>query len=965
MCSDLAAGTHPVGYATDASDAKGAFVSTSIPREVSRVLWRTGRRKGGYVRMLSRERALLAKIDADYEEAPSIQGDQPRPSKPLALRFHFVEVCGGAGKIAKAMSARGWTVGPVLDLDGSPHFDLKALQFLSWMLFMVEQGRLDSYLVAPPCTSFSPAQYPSLRSYQCPRGHDPKEPRTLNGTTLALRALTLMMVAAVCGVIGLLEQPRRSKMAWLREWRRLIEVFGAQETHLASCNFESIHQKEFRLLGVNLNVNKLYHPCTRDHPHVKIEGKYTKASAVYTDALASRIADVLGEELRIKKAASNYFDIKIEGLESVLSNHFALASEWKEVKSWTWKKKVHINVLEAAAYGRLCYHAAVHHPRSRFPVGMDSNVALSSIIKGRSPSYALRPSLRRIGATTVVGCLYPAHHFFPTRMNPSDHPTRNSIIPPSSKGGKLVLASPEELLRLHEISGLKRFAANWARLVLALLGSSRPWTLQEESWRYGQHSYAGFPFSWICSQKVNRHLGFDKTLGFPGEGPTLVLTLLGLLLSVWIFVLGLHSPHSVSVCALLGLPFAVLRLPDFVLGASSGLKSGLGCCGPPVLVGLLAAMPWSVGAMEHADVFLDPRDQGDEVRARNRRGLELDDGRPVLGKTRDARMKLLENFNSWLTELGVSLDDLLNPQFLDIETVNLALEKYGRALYKAGRPYNHYAETINAVSAKRPQLRRVLQGAWDLAYTWLREEPPTHHLALPWQALLCLLSVAFCWNWSRVAGVVALSWGGIARIGEVLNAKRRHLVLPADLAGSINYSLLQIEEPKTRFKAARHQVARLDQPELLKVVEIAFETLDPGQALWPFSPQTLRKRFQKLVEASGLSRLPSGVKRGLDLGSLRAGGASWLLMVSEDSELVRRRGRWINNKVMEIYVQEAASIQFLPQLEPSVRTFVLRGTALFPALLQKVYWWFRCGLPENAWRILLTDGDTSELDGWK
>lgn len=354
---------------------------------------------------------------------------------------------------------------------------------------------------------------------------------------------------------------------------------------------------------------------------MKIEGKYTKASAVYTDALASRIADVLSEELRIKKAASNYFDIKIEGLESALSNHFALASEWKEAKSWTWKKRAHINVLEAAAYGRLCYHAAVHH-RSRFPVGMDSNVALSSIIKGRSPSYALRPSLRRIGATTVVGCLYLAHHFFPTRMNPSDHPTRNSAIPPSSKGGKIALATPEELLRLHDISGLRRFAANWARLVLALLGPSRPWTLQEESWRYGQHSYAGFPFSWICSRKVNRHLDFDKTLGFPGEGPTSVLS----------------------------------------------------CCGPPAFVACLAAMPWNVGAMEHADFSLDPRDQGDEVRARNRRGLELDDGKPVLGKTRDARLKLLENFNSWLAEVGVTLDDLLNPQFLDVETVNLALE---------------------------------------------------------------------------------------------------------------------------------------------------------------------------------------------------------------------------------------------------------------------------------------------------
>ena len=406
---------------------------------------------------------------------------------------------------------------------------------------------------------------------------------------------------------------------------------------------------------------------------MKIEGKYTKASAVYTDALASRIADVLSEELRIKKAASNYFDIKIEGLESALSNHFALASEWKEAKSWTWKKRAHINVLEAAAYGRLCYHAAVHH-RSRFPVGMDSNVALSSIIKGRSPSYALRPSLRRIGATTVVGCLYLAHHFFPTRMNPSDHPTRNSAIPPSSKGGKIALATPEELLRLHDISGLRRFAANWARLVLALLGPSRPWTLQEESWRYGQHSYAGFPFSWICSRKVNRHLDFDKTLGFPGEGPTSVLTLAGPLLSVWIYVLGFHGLLSSPVFALLGLHRAVFHLPASVLGASSGLKSGLSCCGPPAFVACLAAMPWNVGAMEHADFSLDPRDQGDEVRARNRRGLELDDGKPVLGKTRDARLKLLENFNSWLAEVGVTLDDLLNPQFLDVETVNLALE---------------------------------------------------------------------------------------------------------------------------------------------------------------------------------------------------------------------------------------------------------------------------------------------------
>ena len=310
-----------------------------------------------------------------------------------------------------------------------------------------------------------------------------------------------------------------------------------------------------------------------------------------------------------------------------------------------------------------------------------------------------------------------------------------------------------------------------------------------------------------------------------------------------------------------------------------GLKSSPICFGRAVSVVSLAALPWNVGAMEFPGISLDPRDHGDEVRARNRKDLELDDGRPVLGKTKDARQKLLENFNSWLSDVGVSLADLLNPQFLDIETVNLALEKYGRALYKAGRPYNHYAAHQCGLRKETPAAEGFARCVGFGVHVVERGTP----YAPLWQALLCLLSVAFCWNWPRVAGVVAFSWGGIARIGEVLGAKRRHLVLPADLAGSINYSLLQIEEPKTRFKAARHQVARLDQPELLKVVEIAFEALDPSQALWPFSPQTLRKRFQRLVEASGLSRLPSGVKRGLDLGSLRAGGASWLLMVSEDS----------------------------------------------------------------------------------
>ena len=76
----------------------------------------------------------------------------------------------------------------------------------------------------------------------------------------------------------------------------------------------------------------------------------------------------------------------------------------------------------------------------------------------------------------------------------------------------------------------------------------------------------------------------------------------------------------------------------------------------------------------------------------------------------------------------------------------------------------------------------------------------------------------------------------------------------------------------------------------------------------------MRQRFQKLLPANGLDRLPKSISGGLDLGSLRAGGASWLMTVGDNPDLTRRRRRWITNKVMEIYVQEISAVQFIPNL---------------------------------------------------
>lgn len=201
--------------------------------------------------------------------------------------------------------------------------------------------------------------------------------------------------------------------------------------------------------------------------------------------------------------------------------------------------------------------------------------------------------------------------------------------------------------------------------------------------------------------------------------------------------------------------------------------------------------------------------------------------------------------------------------------------------------------------------------------------------------------------------IIALSWGSLLRIGEVVSATRLKLVLPSDLGFSVDYALLQIDEPKTRLRAARHQVARLDQPQLLMILEFAFSRLDKGERLWPFSPQTLRKRFYTLLDALTLPKGASGPSRGLDMGSLRAGGATWLLESGENPELVRRRGRWISAKIMEIYIQESSSAQFVPLLEPAVKENVLLAVHLFPSVLKRCKFLHEAAVPENASRHLL------------
>ncbi|CAE7336086.1 unnamed protein product, partial [Symbiodinium pilosum] len=135
IVADIAAPWSDVLYATDSSDAKGAIVSTPFSPEETERLWTASTRLAEPAKLLSREAAALRRVDPMTEELPGLPFPSHvwGPKKSPALRFHFLEICGGTGKIGAFLVSMGWSVGPLLDLSSSPQYDWASDRIFAWV----------------------------------------------------------------------------------------------------------------------------------------------------------------------------------------------------------------------------------------------------------------------------------------------------------------------------------------------------------------------------------------------------------------------------------------------------------------------------------------------------------------------------------------------------------------------------------------------------------------------------------------------------------------------------------------------------------------------------------------------------------------------------------------------------------------------------------------------------------------
>ena len=194
-----------------------------------------------------------------------------------------------------------------------------------------------------------------------------------------------------------------------------------------------------------------------------------------------------------------------------------------------------------------------------------------------------------------------------------------------------------------------------------------------------------------------------------------------------------------------------------------------------------------------------------------------------------------------------------------------------------------------------------MKPCWDLMEEWAWREPGKTRVPIPVDVVKAMLAVAGSWDWWGFGLLVWISFHGLLRPGEAVALRRKHVRFAHMLGSKARVAVLVIVEAKTRRKAARIQHVVLEEPFLVRVLEKFCGTLSAEDPLFPLSQPTFDKRFQTVLKALNLEHMYTPA-------SLRTGGATEEWVRFRDIQALRLRGRWMQLRTLEHYVQEAVAM---------------------------------------------------------
>ena len=362
------------------------------------------------------------------------------------------------------MAKEGFRVLPPLDLKEG--FDLMDPHLFLAVLGLVRKRLIKIIWVAPPCTTFSLAQTPKLRSLERPWGFDWFEKHTARGNLHAVQALLLCWIQMCVGGFFAGEQPAWGFMRALPPRHMLLEK-GAIQILFDWCQYGCDYKKTTRLLSNISFLVSLGRRCRHHFKHVKLEGTRTTLAGAYSklfcekfSALCRKHWKALNEAWQVeipevfskpptdlprelpgaKHLGYSGDKIRVEEFQQAIQPSFNFPRRkhkrgsplwavqlsegltWKNWMQYKFKHVAHINLQECKARRSLVKRL----PRDRrVVVCQDSRVNLGALGKGRSPSQALNNLLQTEAPYLLAKNLHVSGVHFPTWSLRADAPSRN------------------------------------------------------------------------------------------------------------------------------------------------------------------------------------------------------------------------------------------------------------------------------------------------------------------------------------------------------------------------------------------------------------------------------------------------------------------------------------------------------------------------------------------------------------
>lgn len=279
-------------------------------------------------------------------------------------------------------------------------------------------------------------------------------------------------------------------------------------------------------------------------------------------------------------------------------------------------------------------------------------------------------------------------------------------------------------------------------------------------------------------------------------------------------------------------------------------------------------------------------------------------------QTSSRMRKCVDAFNRWCDEeLKIQFQKLVH----DSQALAWALRAYGLYCFESGLPRYLFVYTLTGMQEFYPSLRAHLGLAWQIDKKWQIHEPGQCRSVLPALVIRAALCLAGLWGWYNWLGIVALGFAAMLHPSEMLALTRRDLVFPRDLAEDSTGMFIHVANPKTaRF--ARRQHGRVDDPDIVWLVEQIFGHLPLQQRLYPLSASSFRKQWNAVMSRLGISHRQAD--KGATPGVLRGSGATFLYSCSEDINWVAWRGRWSRVRTLEYYLQEVGAQLLVHSLDP-------------------------------------------------